>query len=113
VLDFTIGEHHYSQSIINHYQYCRKAADYYMINAHEAVRPTEFVERTQMIGNQQEELNFKLLVVQNQTMLLFCHLIIGGPMDYTPGFLKWILKNSVLTIALMSTARWQINWRYT
>jgi hypothetical protein len=37
-----LGEHHYSQSILNHYQYViEKAADYkIMINAHEAVRPT-------------------------------------------------------------------------
>jgi hypothetical protein len=42
-----IGEHHYSQSIINHYQYVvEKAADV-MINAHEAFVLQEFVERTQ------------------------------------------------------------------
>jgi len=36
------GEHHYSQSIVNHYQYAiEKAAEYkIMVNAHEAVRPT-------------------------------------------------------------------------
>ena len=36
------GEHHYSQFIVNHYNYAvKKAADYkIMVNAHEAVRPT-------------------------------------------------------------------------
>src|SRR5690606_17494416 len=36
------GEHHYSQWIVNHYQYAvEKAAEYkIMVNAHEAVRPT-------------------------------------------------------------------------
>jgi hypothetical protein len=46
------------------------------------------------------------------TLLPFTRLI-GGPMDYTQDFLKWISKNSVLTTTLMSTAPWQINWRYT
>ena len=36
------GEHHYTQRMVNHYQYAvEKAADYkIMVNAHEAVRPT-------------------------------------------------------------------------
>lgn len=36
------GENHYSQWMVNHYQYAlEKAADYrIMVNAHEAVRPT-------------------------------------------------------------------------
>jgi hypothetical protein len=48
-------EHHYSQSIINHYQYVvEKAADYkIMINAHEAVRPTGICRTyPNMIGNE-------------------------------------------------------------
>ena len=49
------GEHHYSQFIVNHYQYAvEKAAAYrIMLNAHEAVRPTG-IARTwpNMIGNE-------------------------------------------------------------
>jgi hypothetical protein len=75
---------------IDHQYVChRKAADYkIMINAHEAVRPTGICRTyPNMIGNEAARgTEFQALVVQNQTMLLFCHLrLIGGPMDYTPG----------------------------
>ena len=50
-----LGEHHYSQSILNHYQYCiEKAVDYeIMVNAHEAVRPTGICRTyPNLIGNE-------------------------------------------------------------
>ena len=86
-----IGEHHYSQSLINHYMYVvKKAADHkVMINAHEAVRPTG-VCRTypNLIGNESargtEYQAFGGTMPHHVTILPFTRLN-GGPMDYTPG----------------------------
>lgn len=85
------GEYHYSQWIVNHYQYViEKAAQYQiMVNAHEAVRPTG-VARTwpNMIGNESargtEFQAFGGSKPFHVTLLPFTRLI-GGPMDYTPG----------------------------
>lgn len=88
------GEHHYSQYIINHYQYAiEKAVDYeVMVNAHEAVRPTG-VCRTypNLIGNESargtEFQAFGGSKPNHVTILPFTRLI-GGPMDYTPGIFE-------------------------
>ena len=88
------GEHHYSQSIINHYQYVveQTAANKIMINAHEAVRPTG-IARTwpNMIGNEAargtEFQAFGGSKPNHVTILPFTRLI-GGPMDYTPGIFE-------------------------
>jgi hypothetical protein len=85
------GEHHYSQFIVNHYNYAiEKAADYQiMINAHEAVRPTG-VARTypNLVANESargtEFQAFGGSKPNHTTILPFTRLI-GGPMDYTPG----------------------------
>lgn len=93
-----IGEHHYSQSIINHYQYVvEKAADYkIMINAHEAVRPTGICRTyPNMIGNEAARgTEFQAFGGSNAnhvTILPFTRLI-GGPMDYTPGIFEMDIK---------------------
>ena len=88
------GENHYSQPIINHYQYAiEKAAQYkIMVNAHEAVRPTG-VARTwpNLIGNEAargtEYQAFGGSKANHVTVLPFTRLI-GGPMDYTPGIFE-------------------------
>lgn len=88
------GEHHYSQSTVNHYQYAiDKAADYQiMVNAHEAVRPTG-LSRTypNLIGNESargtEYQAFGGNKPNHATVLPFTRLI-GGPMDYTPGIFQ-------------------------
>lgn len=88
------GEHHYSQSINNHYLYAvKKAADYkIMVNAHEATRPTG-IGRTypNLIGNESargtEYEAFGGNNVDHTTILPFTRLI-GGPMDYTPGIFE-------------------------
>lgn len=88
------GEHHYSQWIINHYQYAiEKAAEYrIMVNAHEAVRPTG-IARTwpNLIGNESargtEFQAFGGSKPNHVTILPFTRLI-GGPMDYTPGIFE-------------------------
>lgn len=89
------GEHHYGQWMNNHYQYAlEKAADHkIMVNAHEATRPTG-LSRTypNLIGNESargtEYQAFGGNNVNHATVLPFTRLL-GGPMDYTPGILKW------------------------
>ncbi|MGB5418254.1 glycoside hydrolase family 97 protein [Algibacter sp.] len=85
------GEHHYSQWIVNHYQYAiEKAAEYeVMVNAHEAVRPTGICRTyPNLIGNESargtEFQAFGGSKPNHVTILPFTRLI-GGPMDYTPG----------------------------
>jgi hypothetical protein len=89
-----LGEHHYSQSILNHYQYCiEKAVDYeIMVNAHEAVRPTGICRTyPNMIGNEAargtEFQAFGGSKANHTTVLPFTRLM-GGPMDYTPGIFE-------------------------
>ncbi len=93
-----IGEHHYSQSIINHYQYIiEKAVNYkIMVNAHEAVRPTGICRTyPNMIGNEAargtEFQAFGGSKPNHVTILPFTRLI-GGPMDYTPGIFEMDIK---------------------
>lgn len=94
-----LGEHHYSQSTNNHYQFViEKAAAYHiMVNAHEAVRPTG-IARTwpNMIGNESargtEYQAFSGNALNHVTILPFTRLI-GGPMDYTPGIFEMNLPN--------------------
>ncbi|RYY54466.1 MAG: glycoside hydrolase family 97 protein [Chitinophagaceae bacterium] len=88
------GENHYSQWIVNHYQYAiEKAAEYQvMVNAHEAVRPTG-IARTwpNLIGNEAargtEYQAFGGSKPNHVTILPFTRLM-GGPMDYTPGIFE-------------------------
>lgn len=89
-----LGEHHYSQSILNHYQYViEKAVDYkIMINAHEAVRPTGICRTyPNMISNESargtEFQAFGGSKANHTTLLPFTRLL-GGPMDYTPGIFE-------------------------
>jgi hypothetical protein len=92
------GENHYSQWIINHYQYAlEKAAEYkIMLNAHEAVRPTG-ISRTypNLIGNEAargtEYQAFGGSKPNHVTVLPFTRLV-GGPMDYTPGIFEMDLS---------------------
>ena len=86
-----LGEHHYSQSLINHYLYVvKKAAEHkIMINAHEAVRPTGLCRTyPNLIGNESargtEYQAFGGTMPHHVTILPFTRLN-GGPMDYTPG----------------------------
>ena len=91
-----IGEHHYSQSIINHYNYVihRAAQHHIMVNAHEAVRPTGLCRTwPNMIGNESArggEFGTRV-EPKHLTMLPFTRLQ-GGPMDYTPGVMEMDLR---------------------
>ncbi len=86
-----VGEHHYSQSIINHYMYVvKKAAEHkVMLNGHEMVRPTGLCRTyPNLIGSESargtEYQAFGGTMPHHVTILPFTRLN-GGPMDYTPG----------------------------
>ena len=89
-----LGEHHYSQSMINHYLYALKEAAKHkvVVNAHEAVRPTG-LSRTypNLIGNESargtEYQAFGGTKPHHVTILPFTRLN-GGPMDFTPGIFE-------------------------
>lgn len=92
------GDYHYSQNVVNHYQFAlEKAAEYkIMVNAHEAVRPTG-IARTwpNLIGNESargtEYQAFGGSKPNHVTILPFTRLL-GGPMDYTPGIFEMDIK---------------------
>ena len=86
-----LGEHHYSQSLINHYMYVvKKAAEHkIMINGHEMVRPTGLCRTyPNLIGSESargtEYQAFGGTMPHHVTILPFTRLN-GGPMDFTPG----------------------------
>jgi len=89
-----LGEHHYGQWLINHYNYVlTKAAEHHiMVNGHEAVRPTGLARTyPNLIGNEAargtEYESFGGNNADHTTILPFTRLI-GGPMDYTPGIFQ-------------------------
>lgn len=89
-----IGNYHYNQWLINHYQYViEKAAQYkIMVNAHEAIRPTG-IYRTwpNMIGNESARgTEFQAFggSKPNHTVILPFTRLLGGPMDFTPGIFE-------------------------
>ena len=88
------GDHHFSQSMNDHYLYCiREAAKHHiMVNAHEAVRPTGLCRTyPNMVGNESargtEYEAFGGSRPDHTVILPFTRLQ-GGPMDYTPGVLE-------------------------
>lgn len=88
------GEHHYGQTLVNHYLYAVKEAAKYgiSVNAHEAVHMTG-LSRTypnliaQESARGQEYQAFGGNNGDHMTILPFGRLI-GGPMDYTPGIFE-------------------------
>lgn len=88
------GEHHYGQTLVNHYLYAVKEAAKYgiSVNAHEAVHMTG-LSRTypnliaQESARGQEYQAFGGNNGDHLTILPFGRLI-GGPMDYTPGIFE-------------------------
>ena len=88
------GDHHYSQSMNNHYLYCvQEAAKHHiMVNAHEAVRPTGLCRTyPNLVGNESargtEYEAFGGSRPDHTVILPFTRLQ-GGPMDFTPGILE-------------------------
>lgn len=85
---------HYSQTMVNHYQYVlEKAAEHkIMFLAHEAVRPTG-VCRTwpNLVANESargSEYHAFSGIKPGHTAILPFTRLIGGPMDYTPGLFE-------------------------
>ncbi|MGI6232230.1 MAG: glycoside hydrolase family 97 protein [Prevotella sp.] len=92
------GDHHFSQSMNNHYLYVIKEAakNHIMVNQHEAVRPTGLARTyPNLIGNESargtEYEAFGGSRPDHTVILPFTRLQ-GGPMDYTPGILETQLK---------------------
>ena len=92
------GDHHFSQSMNNHYLYVIKEAakHHIMVNQHEAVRPTGLCRTyPNLIGNESargtEYEAFGGSRPDHTVLLPFTRLQ-GGPMDYTPGILETQLK---------------------
>lgn len=88
------GDHHYSQSLVNHYQYVleQAAKHHVMVDAHEAVRPTGICRTwPNLVGNESarggEYEAFGGSVPSHTVILPFTRLQ-GGPMDYTPGIFE-------------------------
>lgn len=88
------GDHHFSQSMNNHYLYVVKEAakHHIMVNAHEATRPTGLCRTyPNLIGNESarggEYEAFGGSRPDHTVILPFTRLQ-GGPMDYTPGILE-------------------------
>ncbi|MBM6992331.1 MAG: glycoside hydrolase family 97 protein [Prevotella sp.] len=85
------GDHHYSQSMNNHYLYVVKQAakHHIMVNAHEATRPTGLCRTyPNLVGNESARgTEYEAFGGSNpnHTVILPFTRLQGGPMDYTPG----------------------------
>ena len=93
------GDHHYSQSMNNHYLYVVKQAarHHIMVNAHEATRPTGLCRTyPNLVGNESargtEYEAFGGSRPDHTCILPFTRLQ-GGPMDYTPGIFETKLSS--------------------
>lgn len=88
------GDHHYSQSTNNHYQYVIEQAAKHriMVNAHEATRPTGLCRTwPNMVGNESARgTEYEAFGGSrpDHTLILPFTRLQGGPMDYTPGILE-------------------------
>ncbi|MCR5151804.1 MAG: glycoside hydrolase family 97 protein [Prevotella sp.] len=93
------GDHHYSQSMNNHYLHVVKEAakHHVMVNAHEATRPTGICRTyPNMVGNESARgTEYEAFHGNNpdHTVILPFTRLQGGPMDYTPGIFETQLKN--------------------
>lgn len=106
------GDHHFSQSMNDHYMHVvKKAAEHrIMVNAHEAVRPTGLCRTwPNMVGNESArggEYEAFGGNKPNHTVTLPFTRLQGGPMDYTPGIFvtqlnKWSNNTSRVNTTLV------------
>lgn len=92
------GDHHYSQSMNNHYMHVIKEAakHHVMVNGHEAVRPTGLCRTyPNLVGNESARGTEYEAFGGNKpshTVILPFTRLQGGPMDYTPGILETQLE---------------------
>lgn len=94
------GEHHDGQWMVNHYErVAQKAAENrIMVEAHEPAHPTglhrtypNWLANEAARGNEFNNAPTLGLVPEHETILPFTRLM-GGPMDYTPGFFHFQLN---------------------
>jgi glucan 1,4-alpha-glucosidase len=94
------GEHHDSQWMVNHYErVAKKAAEnQIMVEAHEPAHPTglhrtypNWLANEAARGNEFNNAPTLGLRPEHETILPFTRLM-GGPMDYTPGFFQFNLN---------------------
>ena len=89
--DIPRGDHHYSQSMNNHYLYVIKEAakHHVMVNSHEATRPTGLCRTyPNLVGGESARgTEYEAFGGNNpdHTCILPFTRLQGGPMDYTPG----------------------------
>ena len=92
------GDHHFSQSMNNHYLYViQEAAKHHiMVNSHEATRPTGLCRTyPNLVGGESARgTEYEAFHGNNpdHTCILPFTRLQGGPMDYTPGILETELK---------------------
>ncbi len=112
------GEHHDGQWMVNHYErVAQKAAQYQiMVEAHEPAHPTglhrtypNWLANEAARGNEFNNAPTLGLVPEHETILPFTRLM-GGPMDYTPGFFHFKLNqyDSTRTTAVRTTLAKQL-----
>ena len=88
------GDHHYSQSMNNHYLYViQEAAKHHiMVNSHEATRPTGLCRTwPNLVGGESARgTEYEAFGGSNpdHTVIIPFTRLQGGPMDYTPGILE-------------------------
>ncbi len=88
------GDHHFSQSMNNHYLYVIKEAakHHIMVNSHEATRPTGLCRTyPNLVGGESARgTEYEAFHGNNpdHTCILPFTRLQGGPMDYTPGILE-------------------------
>lgn len=93
------GDHHFSQSMNEHYLHVVKEAakHHIMVNAHEAVRPTGLCRTyPNLVGNESARGTEYEAFGGNRpdhTVILPFTRLQGGPMDYTPGIMETQLSN--------------------
>lgn len=89
-----MGEHHYGQFMVNHYNNnIQKAAKYHiMVNGHEAIHPTglsrtypNLISNEAACGTEYESFGGN---PPSHTVILPFTRLMGGPMDYTPGIFE-------------------------
>ena len=93
---YPLGDHHFSQSMINHYLYSVKEAAKHkiMVNAHEAVRPTGLCRTyPNLIGNEacrgtEYYTNASSGIKPHHATIMPFTRLKGGPVDYTPGIVN-------------------------
>ena len=108
------GDHHYSQSMNNHYLYVIKEAakHHIMVNSHEATRPTGLCRTwPNLVGGESARgTEYEAFGGSNpdHTCILPFTRLQGGPMDYTPGIFvtklsEWSNNTSWARITLVGS----------